>query len=137
MSVKAMFEFKRGAFFSGQLDYRIANNHFSMRAYNAFHSMRCFSFNVTEEDLQAIYMAVSPIMEWKEKYDDNDFILDGFGWSIRYCHNGTEVKSQGYETYPPNYKKVIGEIQECMEILCKKYAADQYREDEAEQRRQL
>ena len=108
MSVEAMFEFKRGAFFSGQLNYRIANNHFSMRAYNAFYSMRCFSFNVTEEDLQAIYMAVSPIMEWKEKYDDNDFILDGFGWSIRYCHNGTEVKSQGYETYPPNYKKVIG-----------------------------
>ncbi len=44
---KVMFAFERGAFFGGSLDYKIINMHFSMRPYNAFHSMQRFEFDVT------------------------------------------------------------------------------------------
>ena len=137
MDEKVTFEFERGAFFSGQLNYRIENMHFTMGACNAFHSMQCYEFDVTEEDIQGICAVIVPVKKWKEKYDNKDGILDGFGWSIKYRHNGIDIKSQGYEAYPKNYEKVIKELQECMEKLCKKYAADQYKEDEAERRRQL
>ena len=137
MDKKVIFEFERGAFFSGQLDYRIADMHFTMKTCNAFRSMQCFEFDVTEEDLQRIFAVLAPVKKWKEEYDDKNGILDGFGWSIKYCHKGIKIASQGYEAFPRDYKTVIEELQECMETLCKKYAADQYIEDEAEMRRQL
>ena len=134
---KVMFAFERGAFFGGSLDYKIINMHFSMRPYNAFHSMQRFEFDVTEEDLCKIGAIVAPVMKWKEEYNDMLEVLDGFGWSIEYCYNGIKIKSYGYESFPYNYKKVVNELQEHMETLCKKYAADKYKEDEAEDRRSL
>ena len=41
-----MFEFGRGSFFGGDLDYNIKDLHFSMRAYNAWRHMKCFEFNL-------------------------------------------------------------------------------------------
>lgn len=134
---KAMFVFERGAFFGGSLDYKIVNMHFSMRPYNAFHTMQRFEFDVTEEDLYKIGALVAPVLEWKREYRSTLDILDGFGWSIEYCYDGIVLKSEGYESFPYNYKKVVGELQEYMETLCKKYAANKYKEDEAEDRRRL
>ncbi len=134
---KVMFSFERGAFFSGSLDYKIQNMHFSMRPYNAFHTMQRFEFDVTEEDIYKIAAIVAPVMKWKEEYQSTLGILDGFGWSIEYCYKGIKVKSSGYESFPSNYNKVVNELQEYMETLCKQYAADKYNEDEAKDRRRL
>lgn len=134
---KALFSFGRGAFFSGALDYKIENLHFSMKAFNAFHGMQNFEFDVTEDDLCKIGPIIAPVLEWKAEYRSKDFILDGFGWSIKYCYDGIRVKSEGYEAFPNDYQKVVIELQEYMETLCKKYAADKYKEDEAEDRRRL
>ena len=76
-------------------------------------------------------------MKWKEEYQSTLGILDGFGWSIEYCYKGIKVKSSGYESFPSNYNKVVNELQEYMETLCKKYAADKYKEEEAEDRKRL
>ena len=99
--------------------------------------MQRFEFDVTEEDLCKIGAIVAPVMKWKEEYNGMLEVLDGFGWSIEYCYNGIKIKSYGYESFPCNYKKVVNELQEYMETLCKKYAADKYKEDEAEERRSL
>jgi hypothetical protein len=134
---KALFSFGRGAFFSGALDYKIENMHFSMRPYNAYHTLQRFEFDVTEEDLCKIGTIVAPAMKWKKEYRSVLDRLDGYEWSIEYCYNGIQIKSYGYESFPCNYKKVVNELQEYMETLCKKYAADKYKEDEAEERRSL
>ena len=137
MGKKSMFQFGRGAFFSGQLDYRIENLHFSMKAYNAFHYMQCFEFDITDEELGEIGTILTPAKAWKAEYNNNDGILDGFGWDIKYCYNGVALNSSGYEAYPQNYNEVVAELQEYMETLCKKYSADQYKEEEAKERRRL
>ncbi len=80
---------------------------------------------------------IAPVRKWKREYRSTLDILDGFGWSIEYCYDGIGVKSEGYEAFPSDYQKVVGELQEYMETLCKKYAADNYKEDEAEDRRRL
>lgn len=89
------------------------------------------------EDIYKIAAIVAPVMKWKEEYQSTLGILDGFGWSIEYCYKGIRVKSSGYESFPSNYNKVVNELQEYMETLCKKYAADKYKEDEAKDRRRL
>ena len=81
-----MFEFSRGSFFTGQLDYNIKNFHFSMEVCNAFHAMKCFEFDITEKEMLKIGNIISPVKKWTDKYD-NPSILDGYGWTINYCHN--------------------------------------------------
>nr|WP_304101162.1 hypothetical protein [Mitsuokella multacida] len=137
MGEKAIFRFDRGAFFSVQLNYVIENLHFMMKAYNDFHDMQCFEFDITDEDLQEIGTILNPVKNWKSKYTNPDGILDGFGWEIEYRYKGVKIKSEGYEEYPADYEEVVKELQEYIETLCKKYATDQYKEDEAEERMRL
>ena len=131
-----MFEFSRGSFFTGQLDYNIKNFHFSMEVCNAFHAMKCFEFDITEEEMLKIGNIISPVKKWTDKYD-NPSILDGYGWRINYCHNGIKIHANGYEAYPDDFRVVIEDLQDYIENLCKKYAADTYIEKEANDRRRL
>jgi len=134
---KEMFSFERGEFFGGSLDYRIKNMHFSMRPYNAFCKMQQCEFDITERELLKIVSIIAPVTKWKENYDNTEFILDGYGWHIKYSYKGVNIYSHGYEAYPEDYKLVIGELQNYMEELCKKYAPEGYSEEEAVRRRSL
>lgn len=131
-----MFKFGRGAFFTGQLDYNIKDLHFSMQVMNAFHDMKCFEFDITEEEMCKIGDIIADVKKWKDDYDGG-FVLDGYGWHIKYCHNGIKIYSSGYEAYPDDYRVVIGNLQDYIELLCKKYSADTYIEEEADDRRRL
>lgn len=136
-NTNVMFLFERGAFFSGEIEYRIIDMHFSMEGYNSFYDMQRFEFDVTNEDLYKIGKILEPVKAWEREYDNEEEVYDGFGWSIAYHYEGTDIASEGYEAFPDDYAKVIAELQEYMETLCKKYAADNYKEDEAARRREL
>ena len=131
-----MFEFSRGAFFEGQLNYKIKDLHFTMHTYNAFHNMKCFEFDITEEEMCKLGSILAPARKWAKDYDNN-FCLDGYGWHIKYCYNGIQIYTGGYEAYPDDFRTVIEKLQDYIESLCKKYAADTYLEKEADDRRRL
>lgn len=131
-----MFKFERGSFFGGQLNYSIVDLHFSMNAYNGLHYMKCFEFDITEEEMSEIEKIVKPAQEWMKKYN-NDSFLDGYGWNIEYCHNDVQMHAQGYMDYPDDFWIVVSGLQDYMECLCKKYCSDIYIEEEAERRRSL
>ena len=136
-NTSVMFLFDRGAYFSGSLTYSIIDMHFSMSCYNDFWDMQKFEFDVTNEDLYKIEKIIEPVKKWEREYNIDDEVFDGFGWSIAYHYGGTDIVSEGYEAFPKDYAKVTVELQEYMETLCKQYAADNYKEDEAERRRKL
>ena len=131
-----MFEFSRGALFEGQLDYKIKDLHFTMHTCNAFRNMKCFEFDITEEEMCKLGSILAPARKWAKDYD-NYFCLDGYGWHITYCYNGIRIYTGGYEAYPDDFRIVIEKLQDYIESLCKKYAADTYLEKEADDRRRL
>ena len=131
-----MFKFERGSFFGGQLNYSIVDLHFSMNVYNGLHYMKCFEFDITEEEMSEIEKIVKPAQEWKKKYN-NDSVLDGYGWNIEYWHNDVQMHAQGYMDYPDDFQIVVSGLQDYMECLCKKYCSDIYIEEEVERRRSL
>ena len=44
-------------------------------------------------------VAAAGVWDWKPKYDSGD-VLDGGLWSLRLCHGGRFVRSQGCNDYP-------------------------------------
>ncbi len=63
-----------------------------------------------------------------------------FQRAIRILYMGSlriKIYSSGYEAYPDDYRVVIGNLQDYIELLCKKYSADTYIEEEADDRRRL
>jgi len=123
-----IFIFERGAFFSGQLDYKIIKTNgkyiFSGRGMNAFWGMKRVEFEVPESELNNLRKVLDAICEWDSEYKTDAHVLDGYGWSLYFCYDGDRIESHGYEAYPPNYKEVIIELQEYIESICAKYDGD-------------
>lgn len=120
-----IFVFERGAFFSGQLCYKIIKTDgkyiFSGRGMNAFYRMKRIEFELPENELNNLYKVLEAVCEWKAEYKPDAHIFDGYGWSLYFCHEGDRIESHGYEAYPSNYKKVIKGLQEYIENICAKY----------------
>lgn len=123
-----IFYFERGAFFSGQLVYKIIKVNgkyiFSGRGMNAFYRMKRVKFELPEIELNNLRKVMDAICEWDSEYKADTHILDGYGWSLYFYHDGGRIESRGYEAYPLNYKEVIIGLQEYIENICAKYDGD-------------
>lgn len=119
------FYFERGAYFAGTLWYRIeiceGKYIFRGRACNDFFWMKDYEFEVPKEELENIKKALAPVMKWERKYENENDILDGYGWSIYFKDKDILISTGGYEKYPTNYKRVIRDIQLFIERLIEKY----------------
>lgn len=123
-----IFYFERGAFFSGQLVYKIIKVNgkyiFTGRGMNAFYRMKKVEFELPESELNNLRKVLDAICEWDSEYKTDAHILDGYGWSLYFFHDGEKLESHGYESYPLNYKEVIIGLQEYIETICAKYNGD-------------
>lgn len=133
-----VFRFQRGAFFSGDLEYKIYRHDdgkllFRSHASNCFCGMKDYEFLMPVDAINGIVKLVKSIKNWEKAYENPDEILDGYGWSIQLAYGDCKFSSQGYEAYPENYRKVVKTIQKEIEKICKKYAID-YSEDGKRQR---
>ena len=124
---KEVFYFERGAFFGGTLMYKIENMDnkfvFKGRAYNDFHWMPNMEFEIPEKELDKLVQLLEPVLKWKEKYQIENDVLDGYGWSIRCKYKDTLIKTNGYEKYPSDYRQIIQSLQGFIEEVGKKYNA--------------
>ena len=68
--------------------------------------MQRFEFDVTNDELYEIEKIIEPVKEWEREYSVEDEVLDGFGWSIAYHYEGTDIASEGYGAFPENYEFV-------------------------------
>lgn len=120
-----IFYFERGAFFSGRLEYKIIETTekyiFSGRGMNAFYRMKRIEFELPERELSNLRKVLDAICKWDSEYKTDARILDGYGWSLYFCHGNDRIESHGYEAYPSNYKEVIKRLQEYIENICAKY----------------
>lgn len=122
--------FDRGSFTGADLLYEIIDLHFTMSALNFPRKMKCFEFNITKKEFRVIDKILKPVYKWNKEYN-SEGPLDRFTWSIKFLYDGKYLSSSGYNAYPDNYCSVIGNLQDYMEVLCKKYAGDSYDEEEA------
>lgn len=124
---KEVFYFERGAFFGGSLTYRIevSNNKYILIGYahNGFCWMDNIEFEIPEKELDKLVQLLEPVLKWKEKYQIENDVLDGYGWSIRCKYKDTLIKTNGYEKYPSDYRKIIQSVQGFIEEVGKKYNA--------------
>lgn len=123
-----IFRFERGAFFGGTLCYEIEKSKvdisLSCHNMNGFAWMKNYQISIPEAELIELFRVLEPIRKWKNDYQTENMILDGYGWSISYNYAGNKVASKGYEKYPADYRRVVKEIQCKIEDLCKKYDPD-------------
>jgi len=123
-----IFYFERGAFFSGQLVYKIIKVNgkyiFTGHGMNAFYRMKKVEFELPERELNNLRKVLDAICKWDSEYKTDAHILDGYGWSLYFCHGSDRIESHGYEAYPSNYKEVIIVLQEYIEAICAKYNGD-------------
>ena len=83
MKDEVVFKFDQGAFFSGSLEYTITrkggNYHFDGYFYNDFVNMPPVSFDVTYEEIEALFETIKPARRWKRNYETPFDVDDGFG----------------------------------------------------------
>ena len=80
-------------------------------------------FEIPEKELDKLVQLLEPVLKWKEKYQIENDVLDGYGWSIRWKYKDTLIKTNGYEKYPSDYRKIIQSLQGFIEEVGKKYNA--------------
>lgn len=137
---RPIFEFSRGAYFSGQLYYEIdsagGRYYFKNRCCNDFYGMRNYAFELPVKELERLAEILEKAIDWDEEYKPESKWLDGYGWTLEFHHSNVNVFSSGYMAFPVNYCEVVLELQTFMEELCRKYA-DDYAEDGIEKRLSL
>lgn len=120
-----IFYFERGAFFAGNLDYRIIfeDERFILNGYprNDFFWMEPIKFEIPVKEIVRLQRLLKPVSKWKKKYENEDMILDGYGWNIYFCYKGCLIESYGYEKYPRDYDRVRRKLQLFIEWLGIKY----------------
>lgn len=120
-----IFHFRRGAFFAGDLSYRIIleDGKFILRGDtgNEFCWMESSKFEIPEKEIIKLRRLLKPILKWERTYENEDMILDGYGWTIYFCYSGYLIESNGYEKYPRSYERVKRKLQIFIEKLGAKY----------------
>lgn len=120
-----IFCFRRGAFFAGDLEYRIVleDEKFILRgrASNGFCWMESSKFKIPEKEIVRLRRLLKPVLKWGKNYKNEDMILDGYGWAIYFCYNGCLIETSGYEKYPRDYERVKRKLQLFIEKLGAKY----------------
>ncbi|MGN1403213.1 MAG: hypothetical protein ACI4XB_02700 [Ruminococcus sp.] len=140
-SPKIVFQFERGAFFSGLAGYTISEYdeiyRLQSRFSNDFWKMKNHDFFFPKEAMQGLKSSLEPVRKWRKNYKDYRGILDGFGWSIQCSFDNMKLNSEGYENYPDDYKEVVRKIQQEIELLCQTYDPLNYFPEDAEKRLEL
>ncbi len=127
-----VFEFERGAFFDGTLDYKMFehNDHMRFRGFcaNEFCHMPSYEFCFPKYEMDVFCQIVKPLKRWKRKCECMFEVYDGYGWTVYYNYDGVKIHSNGYESYPIGYRKAVESLQRAVESLCEKYASKYTRE---------
>lgn len=131
-----LFKFERGAFFGGFLKILIRallddpdNVSVEVNPKNGFryiYHMKDQEFIMPAAEMARIESFLKTILYWKEKYYTREDILDGYGWGIEYHCRGFDFESDGYESYPEDYRAKMTELQTIIEDLCQEYNPDGY-----------
>ena len=131
-----IFYFERGAFFAGSLMYKIEafEGKYILKGipYNDFCWMDDIEFEIPEKEILCLEKLLKPVLKWKKQYETKDEIFDGYGWDIYFQYKDRFIKTQGYEKYPINYRKVIKKLQLFLEQLGEKYNENYQSEGKSE-----
>lgn len=124
---KATFEFGRGGYNGGSLNYTIypLKEAFLFRgeAFNDFAYMKQYCFCFPFDGIKEISKIIERL-DWLDDYETEEDVDDGYGWDIEYDYNGVIFKSGGYHAWPKNYEVVVTKLQRAIEKICWKYAPD-------------
>ena len=133
MTGKTVFEFQQGSIFSGTVKYIITwyngNYYFEGSFFNSFAEMPQVGFGISYEEIEELLAVIKPACRWKRKYTPVDEIDDGFGYKLKSRFKTCNISSEGYESFPQDYSKVIRSLQEKIEDLCLKKNPETYDND--------
>lgn len=131
-----IFYFERGAYFSGSLEYKIelieGKYILKGQAYNGFCWMDAMKFEIPAEEIVRLEKLLKPVAKWKQEYETQDEIYDGYGWDIYFKYGGMLIETSGYEKYPRNYDRIVSVLQKFIERLGIKYNEKYQREGRKE-----
>ena len=123
---RVIFLFERGAYFDGDLRYRIEEKDDEYWFYGSGSGrfdMKEYRFRLSEEDVDMLKDYVLQAKDWPEE-NNAVGVLDGYYWVIYYDYKGLTINTSGYMKFPEGFKIIIGNIQLYMEHLCLTYAED-------------
>lgn len=120
-----IFCFRRGAFFAGDLEYRIVHEEQKFilrgRTGNDFCWMESAKFEIPEKEIVRLRRLLKPVLKWEKSYENEAMIMDGYDWAVYFCYNGCLIETDGYEKYPRDYERVKRKLQLFIEKLGAKY----------------
>jgi len=126
LDLNPIFRFERGAYTGGALAYSVYEMDECLIlegfSYNGFSYMQDYRFKMLKTDIDELMSVLKKAKRWKEEYDCDDDVYDGYEWELFVDYKSLKISSAGYVGYPRNYKKVVKKIQTEIEKLCETYA---------------